>query len=57
MTVVRKPEQSCERRTRSSFLSGDAATDDHEEHNEVARAMWRNRIERRTGVNSFRHHG
>jgi hypothetical protein len=57
MTVVRRQEVPWDRRARSSFLSGDAAEEDHEEHNEVARSMWSNKIERRTGVNSFRHHG
>ena len=58
MTVVRRQEESLDRRARSSFLSGvDVAVDDHEEYNEVARSMWRNKVERRREVNSFRHHG
>ena len=51
MTVVRRQEQFWDRRARSSFLSGYEAEDDHEEHNEVFRSMWKR------GVHSFRHHG
>ena len=57
MAVVRRQEVSWERTGRSSFLSGDAAVNDHEEHNEVARSMWRNKIEGKRGVHSFRHLG
>eukprot|EP00091_Calanus_sinicus_P004987 TRINITY_DN15346_c0_g1_i1.p1 TRINITY_DN15346_c0_g1~~TRINITY_DN15346_c0_g1_i1.p1 ORF type:complete len:253 (-),score=48.76 TRINITY_DN15346_c0_g1_i1:229-963(-) len=57
MPLVRRQEESWERRARSSFLSGDVADDRHEEHKKVARSLLRNKVDRRSKVNSFRHHG
>merc|ERR1711892_1574338 len=54
MGVVRRLE-SWQERPRVSFLNPDAAGEEHEEHNEAARAMWRQNVERRKKVHSFRH--
>jgi len=54
MGVVRRLE-SWQERPRVSFLNPNAAGDEHEEHNEAARSMWRHNVERRKKVHSFRH--
>merc|ERR1711892_914444 len=53
MSAVRRQE-SWQRRPRGSFLNTDAVGDGLEEHNEVARSIWRNNIERRRKIISFR---
>jgi len=55
MTVVRRPEESWQRRARSSFLNTDNSEDNTEDHNEVARTMWRKQMQRRRTDSSFRH--
>merc|ERR1712106_1197528 len=52
--VVRRLE-SWQERPRVSFLNPDAVGEEHEEHNEAARSMWRLNVERRKKVHSFRH--
>jgi len=56
MTVLKRPEETWQSRARSSFLNTDTAEDDTENHNEVARTMWRKQIQRRRTVPSSRHH-
>merc|ERR1711892_1414041 len=54
MGVLRRLE-SWQERPRVSFLNPDAAGEEHEEHNEAARSMWRQNVERRKKLHSFRH--
>jgi len=56
MTGVRRPDELWQRRARNSFLSSDTADDEHEEHNEVARTMWRTQMLRRRTVTSLSNH-